>query len=267
MNLLEDGAPHRLIEGTEPDWVIHCAALASLDACEEQPELAQLQNAEMPGRLARAARGLRFLHISTDAVFDGLRGNYTEEDAPNPRSVYGRTKLAGEWAVFANHPEALVVRSAFYGWSIDGRRSLAEFFIDNLSEGRRVPGLIDIRFCPLLTNDLANVLFAMLEKGLSGLYHGVSRDDMTKYEFGVALAKTFGLDDKLIESKKSGDLDRVAPRSPNLSLVAQKLTDHLGTNLPSISSGIDRLYELHQTGFRDRVRALDQQAQVLIGPN
>ncbi|MGH2582219.1 MAG: SDR family oxidoreductase [Anaerolineales bacterium] len=267
INLLEDGSPERLIDEVEPDWVIHCAALAGLEACEEQPELAQLLNTEVPGRLARVARSLPFVHISTDAVFDGVGGNYTEEDAPNPRNVYGKTKLAGERAVLDNHPGVVLVRTVFFGWSIDGRRSLAEFFISNLSEGRRVPGLTDIRFCPLLANALAQILLAMLERELTGLYHVVASDSMTKHEFGVALARKFGLDETLIETKKSSDLDRPAPRSPNLTLASHKLVDHLGTRLPEIRSGIDRLHKLDQNGFHSRVLALNQGSKIMIGTN
>ena len=266
INLLEDGAPERLIAEVEPDWVIHCAALAGLDAGEAQPGLAQLLNAVLPGRLARAAHSIPFLHISTDAVFDGVRGNYSEDDSPNPRSVYARTKLAGEQAVIDNHPGPIVVRSVFYGWSIDSMRSLAEFFIINLSEGRRVPGLTDVRFCPMLANDLAGVLLAMLKKGLSGLYHVVASDSMTKHDFGVALARKFGLDETLIEPKKSSDLDRLVPRSPNLTLVSQKVAD-LGAEPPKVSSGVARLFQLDQSGFRDRVQALNQEKQIMIGAN
>jgi dTDP-4-dehydrorhamnose reductase len=87
-----------LLERTRPDVVIHCAALANLEDCEAQPELAWRLNGVVPGELAAAAAqaGVRLVHISTDAVFDGQRGNYREEDTPNPLGVYARSKLAGE---------------------------------------------------------------------------------------------------------------------------------------------------------------------------
>ena len=97
----------RLLERTQPDWVIHCAALANLDACEADPLLAKQLNTELPHTLAShvARSGARLLHVSTDAVFDGLRGDYTEEDVPSPVGVYSRTKYGGELAVAASRSQ------------------------------------------------------------------------------------------------------------------------------------------------------------------
>src|SRR4030066_46346 len=97
-DLLAPGAVEHLLDLTQPDWVIHCAALANLDACEADPLLAPHLNTDLPRTLAShvARGGARMVHVSTDAVFDGLRGDYREEDQPNPQGVYARTKLAGE---------------------------------------------------------------------------------------------------------------------------------------------------------------------------
>ncbi len=100
VDLLAAGAVERLLDQTQPDWVIHCAALANLEDCEADPALAEQLNTELPAKLAAhvARGGARLLHVSTDAVFDGQKGDYTEQDAPNPLSVYARTKLEGERA-------------------------------------------------------------------------------------------------------------------------------------------------------------------------
>ncbi len=97
-DLARPRAVAELLELTRPELVIHCAALANLEACEAQPEQAWRLNAGVPGDLAiaTAQAGIKLVHISTDAVFDGQRGDYTEEDKPNPLGVYARSKLAGE---------------------------------------------------------------------------------------------------------------------------------------------------------------------------
>ena len=100
-DLLRRNAIDSVFSQFHPDWLINCAALANLEACEEYPDRARLLNAEIPGELAKACakRGIRFTHISTDAVFDGEKtGQYTEDDEPNPLGVYAQTKLDGERA-------------------------------------------------------------------------------------------------------------------------------------------------------------------------
>lgn len=257
-DLLEDGAVERLLDDARSDWVVHCAALADVDDCEGQPELARQLNTELPGRLAAAAqeRNLRFLHLSTDAVFDGRRGNYAETDEPSPISVYGHSKLEGEYAVMDQHPHAIVARVNFFGWSLFGNRSLGEFFYNNLQGGQTVNGLTDRDFCPLLANDLARILLRMLQSELKGLYHVVSADCVSKYDFGVMLADQFGLDAGLIQAATSEDLGYAAARPPKLTLDTRKLATALGQALPTVAEGIEGFYRLHQAGYPTQLRAM-----------
>jgi dTDP-4-dehydrorhamnose reductase len=246
----------RTLEIARPDWIIHCAALANLDACEADPALAQRLNAEVPGELAALAAGARMVHISTDAVFDGQCGDYGEEDPPNPLCIYARSKLEGERRVLGANPEAAVARVNLHGWSISGKRSLSEFFFYNLQAGKPVLGFTDVYFCPMLANDLAGVLLAMLEKGLKGLYHTVSSESLTKYDFGLRIARKFGLDESLITPSSVEEAGLKAARSPRLTLKTEKLSQALGIVLPGISSGIERLYTLYQQGYPQMLKGL-----------
>lgn len=250
-NLLAPGAVERLLDSTQPDWVIHCAALANLDACEADPLLAGKLNTDLPRALAKyvARGGARMVHISTDSVFDGLRGNYSEQAEPHPIGVYSRTKLEGERAVMEVDPTAIIARVNLFGWSLPGDRSLAEFFFNNLSQGKKVMGFTDVCFCPLLANDLADILVRMLELKLSGLYHVVSSESLSKYEFGVRLAHRFDLDPGLIQPTSVTNSGLKAIRSPNLSLQTEKLADALGKPLPMVSTGILKLFTLYQQGY------------------
>ena len=259
-DLLAPSAVERLLESTQPDWVIHCAALANLEACEADPLQAQKMNTDLPRTLAShvARSGARLVHISTDAVFDGLRGNYSEADQPTPACEYSRTKLAGEQAVAEVDPTAIIARVVFYGWSLNGKRSLAEFFYNNLSLGNAVKGFIDVFFCPLLVNDLAQILIHMLELNLRGLYHVVSSECSSKYEFGRQLAERFSLDSNLIRPTSVTQSGMIAVRSPNLTLHSDKLARALGTPLPSISTGLDKLYTLYQQGYPQFLQSLGQ---------
>ena len=255
-DLLMLGVIATLLDEIKPDWVIHCAALANVDLCEEQPELARRLNADLPGELARetARRGVRMVQISTDAVFDGARGDYSETDTPNPVNVYAETKLAGEQAALAGNPLAIVARVNFYGWSASGDRSLAEFFYNNLADGKPVNGFRDVFTCPLQANQLGDLLLEMLERGLSGLYHTVSREQTSKYALGVALAEKFGFDPGLITPISVAEAGLTAARSPNLTLDTSKLASALDQPLPDIASGIDRLYQLYKSGYREHLK-------------
>ena len=257
-DLVVPGTVERLLDEIQPDWVIHCAALANLDACEADPAQAWKINTEVPRLLAEhvARGGARLLHVSTDAVFDGLKGNYTETDLPNPTGVYARTKLDAEQAVLDANPEAIVARVNLFGYSLTRKRSLSEFFLYNLQAGEKVMGFTDVFFCPLLANHLGQVFLLMLERGLSGLYHTVSSECLSKYDFGLRIARLFGLDENLILPTSIAQGGLKATRSPNLSLRTDKLAETLGLTLPTTSTGLESFYQLYQDGYPEYIRRL-----------
>lgn len=256
-DLTRPGEVERVLEQAQPDAIIHCAALTEVDRCQMFPEDAQVLNAHLPGILARAAgqRGVRLVHISTDAVFDGLRGDYTEHDTPVPINVYARTKLEGEHAVADANPDALIARVNFYGWSWQGQRSLSEYFFNQLSAGMPVQGFADLVFCPLLVNDLVEILLRMLDRELSGIYHVVSSECQSKYDFALMLARAFGFDEGLVTPAFSnGNLK--APRSPLLTLRSEKLARALGETLPCQQPAMQRYAELYHEGYPQAMRSV-----------
>lgn len=260
-DLLEADAVDVILKKARPDWVIHCAALADVDACEDKPEIARKLNAEVPGQLAAACaeKNIRFAHISTDAVFDGAKdGFYTEEDEPNPINVYARTKLDGERAVLRSNKEALVARVNFYGWSLSGRRSLAEFFFNNLTNNKSMSGFTDVIFCPMFVLHTGRLLTAMLAKGLTGLYHVVGKQSMSKYQFGVEIARKFQLRESEISPKSILSSSLTARRSNNLSLSVHKLSTDLGREIPEFSTGLDEFYTQYQQGYPQKIRSYQQ---------
>lgn len=260
-DLLDEGAVDSVLDEARPEWVIHCAALADLEACEADPGLARRLNADLPGNLAAACarRSVRLVHISTDAVFDGTKdGAYTEADAPNPLNVYAETKLQGERAVLKANPEAIVARVNFYGWSLSGRRSLAEFFFHNLTNNKSMSGYTDVIFCPMHATHLGRVLLAMLEKGLHGLYHAVGPQAMSKYSFGLEIARKFGLNGSEISPKSILASGLMPRRAHNLFLSTDKLSTDLGEPLPSFSTGLDLFYQQCQEGYPQKLRSFAQ---------
>ncbi|MCL4268041.1 MAG: SDR family oxidoreductase [Anaerolineales bacterium] len=260
-DLLEAGALDSILDAAQPEWLINCAALADLDACENNPELAKRLNTDFPRQLARACkeRNIALIHISTDAVFDGEKdGFYTEDDKPNPLGVYAKTKLDGEWAVLTENPGATVARVNFYGWSLSGKRSLAEFFYHNLTHNKSMSGFTDVVFCPMFVNNTARLLVKMLKRGLSGLYHLVGTQAMSKYQFGVEIARKFSLREGDITPKSISFSGLLARRANNLWLSTQKLSTDLGENLPGFSAGLDEFYTQFQQGYPQKIRSYQQ---------
>ncbi|NWF63762.1 MAG: SDR family oxidoreductase [Chloroflexi bacterium] len=260
-DLLETNAVEKILETARPNWVVNCAALADLDICENDPDLAKKLNTDLPRRLARACKmqDISFVHISTDAVFDGAKdGYYSEEDSPNPQGVYARTKLDGEWATLTENANAIVARVNFYGWSLNGRRSLAEFFFNNLTNNKSMSGFTDVIFCPMLVNHTARTLVKMLKRGLKGLYHLVGPQAMSKYQFGVEIARRFHLRESDITPKSVNFSGFVAKRSNNLWLSTRKLSADLGEDLPNFSTGLDEFYAQHQQGYPQKIRSYQQ---------
>jgi dTDP-4-dehydrorhamnose reductase len=249
------------LDSGQPDWVINCSALANLEECERHPDQAKILNTDLPRELAEATakRNIKFIHLSTDAVFDGTKeGMYTEEDEPNPQGVYSQTKLDSERAVQEANPQAIIARVNFYGWSLGGRRSLGEFFVNNLSEGRNVNGFTDVIFCPMWVNHLSQTLLEMLAKDLHGLYHVVGAQAMSKYQFGVEVARKFGLRESLIEPQSVERSSLTAKRSHNLWLSIHKLSTALEHAVPDFSTGLDGFYTQFQQGYPQKIRSYQQ---------
>jgi dTDP-4-dehydrorhamnose reductase len=260
-DLLNAGAVESVLDSAEPNWVINCAALADIDACEDTPELARLLNTDLPTQLAKACfkRGIKLLHLSTDAVFDGQRdGFYSELDVPNPQGVYAKTKLEGERAVLTENPNAIVARVNFYGWSLSGKRSLGEFFFNNLTNNKSMSGFTDAIFCPMLVNDTARMLIRMLQKNLEGLYHVVGPQAMSKYQFGIEVARRFGLKEGAISPRSIHTSNLTVKRSHNLSLSTNKVVMDLGSPLPEFSTGLSEFFTQHQQGYPQKIRSYQQ---------
>jgi dTDP-4-dehydrorhamnose reductase len=246
VDLSRPGSAQKLLAEHRPEWVIHCAAATEVDACEADPAMAFRLNRDMAGQVALAARAVdaRLVHISTDAVFDGERGGYTEDDEPRPVNVYGESKQEGELAVRAEYPQALVVRTNIYGWNAQPKLSLAEWFLARLESGQECPGFTDAWFTPILVNDLADRLLQMLERGIEGLYHVAGRECITKFEFGRRLAERFGLDGDLVRPTGQGEAILRAKRGSRLCLDCGKAADRLGSPLPDVAQGLERYCQL-----------------------
>lgn len=246
----------KIFQKVEPSSVVNCAAATNVDWCEDHPGDAHVLNVILPSTIAEitSRSGARLLHVSTDSVFDGRRGNYAETDTPAPINVYARTKLQGEREVLRRNPAATIVRVNLYGWNAQEKESLAEWVLKRLTLHSLVPAFPDVVFCPALANDLAGVLLALLDKGLSGIYHAVGSEAVSKYEFARRVAATFGFDPGRVLASSVADANLKAQRPRDTSLNTEKICAALGRSMPDVQAGLLRFVQLRKSGYADRIK-------------
>ena len=250
---------HEAVRAVRPDVVMHAAALASHEACESDPALAQLVNVESTTHLARACAdvGAKLVYLSTDAVFDGGRGNYTEQDATNPFSVYGETKLLGEQAALAVYDDVLITRTNFFGWSPTGTRSILEFFVNALRSGQQVSGYTDFVVSSIYVQDLLTAIYALVGSDRRGVVHLGASNALSKYDFGVQVASQFALDAELISPVTAAAGSHATSRARDLSLDNSLVELWLGRSVPTQEVGVASAYDGESTlaprvtGFRE----------------
>lgn len=223
--------------------VFHAAAIASIPLCAENPELTRKVNVESSGILAKEAGhlGIPFVYISTDAVYEGQSQVNRNEAVPLfPQTLYAKSKLAGEQIVLDANPNALVIRTNFFGISPSGKRSLSEFFINKLSEGVSVTGYQDVLVSSIYTWHLMSIIDKLVEQKLSGVFNIGSSQPMTKYDFGINLAKIFNLDQELISS---GYREQAFLKSDHSDTVMDvtKIQNVLNLTMPTTVKGIEFL--------------------------
>jgi len=227
---------------SEPwDLVMNCLAIANHEACEQDPASARLVNHELPGIWADEAgqNGSYFIHFSTDAVFDGDSIDlYDEQDPTGGSSVYGKTKRDGELAVLVANPQALVFRINFFGWSHNGGRGILDFFANGLASGIAMTSFRDYVVSSLYVGHLFELALGALSANGSGLYHLVSSTPLSKYDFGVTVARAMGADSDLIQPGLLSDSPTLSNRGHNLGLSVSKLENLVGRPIPSTPEGI-----------------------------
>ena len=233
MDLGDRTQARRSLDEVQPDRVIYAAANTDLEACEGQGEVAWRLHRSTPSACAEWCRDhdVPMVYISTDSVFDGEKGDYSESDEANPLNVYAVTKFLGEREVLAHG--GLVVRTNFIG---AGGRSFMSWLWEALTAGREVVGYRDIRFSPIYAGDLADSVERVISRYRSGLIHIGGRESITKHE--IALEVSNAVDGGRVVA---GDARQNVVRRP------------LDTTLRS-----DRAYglwDLEPRGWRDAVAA------------
>ncbi len=234
-DLLAFAAIEREFTRDQPALVIHCAAITVVSDAQKNPELAQRVNLDATKFLAELAAGIPFVFFSTDIVFDGRKGNYTEADMPNPLHIYGETKLAAERIVLKN-PRHLVIRTSINGGiSRSGQRAFNEQLHRSLQQAGQGMTLFTDEFrCPIPAVETARAVWELVEKNCAGLYHVAGAEKLSRLQIGELLVKRWPEVTAKIKSGSAKDYPG-PPRALDTSLDISKVQKVLSKPLPGLS--------------------------------
>lgn len=241
-----------------PDVVIHTAGLASVERCEAEPNLAMYVNAELAENVAKACVQLRLplVHISTDHLFTGEDALVLETHPVAPVNIYGRTKAEAENRVRKIYPQALIIRTNFFGYGTSYRQSFSDIVIDSLRAGKELTLFQDVLYTPILAETLAFAVHELAERNESGVFNVVGDECISKYDFGMCLAEKFGLDNSLIKPGLIIEHLNFVKRPLNMSLSNQKISSILKWKLGGVGQHIARLLQLEQMGQAEELKSL-----------
>ncbi len=239
-DLLDFAAVERAFRQDKPQLIIHCAAITVVGDAQKNPELARRVNVDITRFLAELAAEIPFVFFSTDLVFDGRKGNYSETDTPNPLHVYGETKLAAEQIVLKN-PRHLVVRTSINaGPSPSGTRAFDEQLRRTMqSSGSAMTLFTDEFRCPIPAAETARAVWELVEKNCTGLYHVAGAEKLSRLQIGKLLIQHWPEITTEIKSGSAKDFPG-PPRALDTSLDISKVQKVLTRPLPRFSEWLAR---------------------------
>ena len=247
-DLADNRSLDKLFASVRPDIVIHAAAQSNLDWCEQQPDLAWQINAEAPAKLAKlcAETGCKFLHVSSDMVFDGEKGEYTENEPTNPIGLYGKAKAAAEQGVLSENPDAIIARAALiYGLPVAPGRgsSFLTWVLDRLENNAPVPLYYDQFRTPVEVGELAETLLQLAQSTFKGTIHVAGQEKVDRLTFGKYVCQATGHDEKLLKKTTLSEDKNIARRPRDLSLRTDLLQRIISVRLSDCRSSLHRILQ------------------------
>lgn len=245
LDVTQEGEVQALLNELKPDCVIHTAAMTNVDQCESEKEECWKMNVDAVSYLVRACQrhNIFLLHLSTDFIFDGANGPYTEEAEAKPVSYYGESKLAAEQVVKQSQIRWAIARTVLvYGIAHDMSRSNIILWVKkSLEEGKQIKVVNDQWRTPTLAEDLAMGCYLIADKEVEGIFNISGKDLLTPYEMAIRTANFFALDASLIQLADSSTFTQPAKRPPRTGFILTKAQEVLGYAPCSFEQGIQVL--------------------------
>lgn len=242
LDITDEAAVNEIIGREKPNAIIHTAAMTNVDQCETEKEDCWKLNVEAVRYLIKASEtnNCFLVHLSTDFIFDGEAGPYTEEDKPNPISYYGESKLAAEKLLIDSNIKWAIARTVLvYGIAHDMSRSNIILWVKKSLEDSKGINVVDDQWrSPTLAEDLAKGCLLIAEKEATGIYNISGKNLMTPYEMAIQTADYFKLDKSFITKTDGSKFTQTAKRPPKTGFILDKAIKNLGYNPHSFEEGI-----------------------------
>jgi len=235
----------KCVSKIKPSIIINCAANTKVDFLEQNSELAFSINSYGAENVAKVSKefNAKLIQISTDSVFDGNKGMYSEDDKANPINIYGQSKFLGEKLVSENCDNYVIVRTNFYGYEKNGN-FLFNWILKNLRSNQEIVGFDDILFTPLEVRNLSQQLHELISKDFVGILNLSSDEQISKFQFAMQVAENLNLNKDLIKKGNSSDMNFIAKRPKNTSLSNNKAKKILNTKIISLSQWLSNNKQL-----------------------
>lgn len=238
VDLRDRDAITRQFKADRPTLLIHCAALSHSGRCEQDPGLAQSINVEVTRHLCELFADGRMVFFSTDLVFDGIKGDYTENDTPNPLGVYAQTKVEAE-AIVRDHPNHVIVRTSLNGGvSPSGGRGFNEALQHAWREGNTTPLFVDEYRSPIPAPVTARATWELALSEVHGTFHVAGAERLNRAQIGELVARRHPELTALIQPCSLRDYTG-PPRPPDCSLSIAKAQRHLSFQIPGLSGWLE----------------------------
>lgn len=239
----------KLISKLSPKVVIHAAANSDLVFCEENKNKAWDINVIGTKNIAIATKmgNAKLLFLSTDMVFDGLKGDYIENDSPNPVCNYGYTKAEGEKVVIANSKSYVIIRtSVVYGNSSNESKCSVEKLIYSLRNESNINLFYDEYRTPIYVDDLCKVILKLARfKKTQEIYHVCGSEKLSRYQFGLKIASIFGLNKDKIKKVSSNDIKYNQYKRPQDCFMANsKVKNEFSINFLTVDEGLKTMLKM-----------------------
>jgi dTDP-4-dehydrorhamnose reductase len=245
MDITNKDSIFTVFEQNKPDIVIHTAAMTNVDQCETEKDACWDQNVNAVEYLIEACTVYNsfFLHLSTDFIFDGKSGPYSETDAANPISFYGWSKLAAEHLVTNSACKWAIARTVLvYGLAHDMSRTNIILWVKNSLEAQKpIKVVTDQWRTPTLAEDLAKGCILIAKKEAEGIFNISGKDFLSPYEMAILTADYFKLNKDLISKADSSTFSQTAKRPPKTGFVLEKAQNVLNYSPVSFTEGIEYL--------------------------